>query len=78
MSKVSREESSWLQAVELTHTQRPAGTEGEMVRGLGVWGEVLQNPLYMEEEKEGGEVEMSAMEDDWTLPPPPPADSSNL
>ena len=81
MSKASREESSWLQAVELTHTQPPGGAEGGMVRGLGGRGEVLQNPLYEDEDEEDGEegVELSARERDWALPPPSsPCHSSDL
>ena len=67
-----REESSWLEAVELTHTRETRGAGGRVARGLGARGEVLKNPLYddEEEEEEGEGVEMSGMED-WTLPPPP-------
>ena len=89
--KRGREESSWLQTVELTHTHHrtPLGGGGGaggvgVVRGLGVRGEVLQNPLYEDEDYEEGEgeregeVEMSAMEFDWALPPPSPTHSSDL
>ena len=75
-----RQEASWLQTVELTHTQHPQGAGGA-VRGLGARGEVLQNPVYEDEEEEEDEerekVEMSAMED-WALPPPPPTTSSHF
>ena len=70
-----REESSWLETVELTHTQ---GAEGGVVRGLGTPGEILRNPLYEDEdeeyeEQEREEVELSNM--DWTFPPPPSTSS---
>ena len=77
-----RDESSWLQTVELTHTHHPPGEEGGVVRGLGTHGEVLQNPLYEDEEGEYDErerewVELSATENDWT-PPPPPTTASHF
>ena len=75
-----RQEASWLQTVELTHTKHPRGAGGA-VRGLGARGEVMQNPVYEDEEEEEDEerekVEMSAMED-WALPPPPPTTSSHF
>ena len=80
MVKRSREESSWLQTVELTHT---SGAEsGGVVRGLGVHGEVLINPLYEDEEREeegeAEEREMAAINDeDWSFPPPPPSTHSS-
>ena len=76
-----RQEASWLQTVELTHTKHPRGAGGA-VRGLGARGEVMQNPMYEDEEEEEEDeerekVEMSAMED-WALPPPPPTTSSHF
>ena len=52
-----------------------------MVRGLGNHGQVLINPLYEDEERGEGEAEereMSAVNADWSFPPPSPTHSSNL
>jgi hypothetical protein len=80
-----RQESSWLEAVELTHSSHlHSGSGVGLVRGRG---EVLQNPLYTEEDddeeegegREGEGVEMLAMVSDMqALPPPSPTHSSDL
>lgn len=82
-------ESSWLETVELTHTTLRhsatgvGGGGGGLVRGMGSRGEVLQNPLYCEEddedeEGEGEDVEMVAMTSGPALLPPSPTHSSDL
>ncbi|CAI8017786.1 hypothetical protein GBAR_LOCUS10740 [Geodia barretti] len=83
-----RQESSWLEAVELTHSSHVhSGSGVGLVRGVGGRGEVLQNPLYTEEDddeeegegREGDGVEMLAMLSDMqALPPPSPTHSSDL
>ena len=77
------EETSWLQTVELTHTRHHSPGAGGVVRGLGIRGEVLQNPLYDDEDddqgQEGEGMELSPiMESDWALSPPSPTHSSDL
>ena len=74
--------------MELTHTTLRhsatgvGGGGGGLVRGMGSRGEVLQNPLYCEddedEEGEGEEMEMAAMVSDPALLPPSPTHSSDL
>ena len=74
--------------MELTHTTlrhsaTGVGGGGGLVRGIGSRGEVLQNPLYSEEddeddEGEGEEVKMAAMVSDPALLPPSPTHSSDL
>ena len=83
-----RQESSWLEAVERTHSSHVhPGSGVGLVRGVGGRGEVLQNPLYTEEDddeeegegREGDGVEMLAMLSDMqALPPPSPTHSSDL
>ncbi|CAI8053516.1 hypothetical protein GBAR_LOCUS29256 [Geodia barretti] len=95
--RVSRKEKRWREAERqrLMADRDSVGTAGSvsrasavgLVRGVGGRGEVLQNPLYTEEDddeeegegREGDGVEMLAMLSDMqALPPPSPTHSSDL